>query len=63
MMTELDVSEVDGEIKIWERVRKLVGTNERLTLSDWARYQYQAASHASRPDAVPVLRDSHKVVK
>jgi hypothetical protein len=34
-----------------------------LTLSDQAWYQYQAASRASCPDGVLVLRESHKVVK
>jgi hypothetical protein len=36
--------------------------NAQLTLSDRARYYYQAASRASFPDRVLVLRDSHKVV-
>jgi hypothetical protein len=34
-----------------------------LTLSACAEYIYSAASHASHPDGVLILRDFHKVVK
>jgi hypothetical protein len=38
-------------------------TTVLLTLSVPAEYMYSAASHASRPDGVLVLRDFHNVVK
>jgi hypothetical protein len=37
--------------------------NHKLTLLVPAEYMYSAASHASRPDGVLVLRDFQKVVK
>jgi hypothetical protein len=37
--------------------------DDQLTHSARAEYMYSAASHASRPDGVLVLRNFHKVVK
>jgi hypothetical protein len=40
-----------------------LGLKTVLTLYVRTEYIYSAASHASRPDGVLILRDFHKVVK